>query len=64
MYRMDIAEGALVLSGLLLILFGAIYKITGVNLLDPMVRTASASFIAANTCFLLSVVVYLFNKGE
>ena len=62
MYKMDLAEGSLVLAGFLLIICGLINKLFAFNLLDPIIGSASASFLAANSCFLLGIVVYLFGK--
>ena len=62
MYKMDLAEGSLILSGFLLILCGLVNKLAAFNLLDPIIRTGSAAFVAANSCFLLAIIVYLFGK--
>lgn len=62
MYKMDLAEGSLILSGFLLILCGVINQLFAFNLLDPIIGSVSASFIAANSCFLVAIIVYLFGK--
>ena len=62
MYKMDLAEGSLILAGFLLILCGLTSKLFTFNFLDPVIKTASAAFIAANSCFLLAIIVYLFGK--
>jgi UPF0716 family protein affecting phage T7 exclusion len=64
MYKMDLAEGSLVLSGFLLIICGVVNKIANFNFLTPFIKTSSAAFISANTCFLIAVIVYLFGKEE
>ncbi|MFH1846807.1 MAG: hypothetical protein ABH869_04545 [Candidatus Omnitrophota bacterium] len=60
---MNKAEGSLVILGLLLLVNGSIYKISGFNLLVQMSEDLASFFVLANTCFLLALVVYIFDQN-
>ncbi len=54
--------GALLLLAFMLILFGIIFHIAGLNLLEPILSNVAGFFIIANTCLLLALVVDRFDK--
>ncbi len=62
MEKMSLGVGVLVLLGLLLILFGVIFKMSGMNLMHPQIKEVSNFFVIANTCLLLALIVARFDK--
>jgi hypothetical protein len=61
--KMSLGVGVLVLLGLILILFGVIFKLSGLNLLEPQIKEVTNFFIVANTCLLLALIVAKFDKS-
>lgn len=64
MRKMNVAVGCLVLLGFVLIMSGVIQKVAGLNLLEPLINASGAAFMAANTCFLLAIVLDRFDSHE
>ena len=64
MRKMNLAEGTLVLLGFIFILAAMVLKISGLNVLDPIINTVYGFFLAANTCFLIAFVIAMFDKAE
>ncbi|MBD3426484.1 MAG: hypothetical protein GF409_04575 [Candidatus Omnitrophica bacterium] len=62
--KMSLGVGVLVLLGLVLILFGVIFKLSGLNLLEPQIKEVTNFFIVANTCLLLALIVAKFDTSE
>lgn len=62
MQKMSLGVGVLVLLGLILILFGVIFKLSGLNLLHPQIKDVSNFFAIANTCLLLAIIVDKFDR--
>ena len=60
---MSLGVGVLVLLGLILILFGVIFKLSGLNLLHPQIKDVSNFFVIANTCLLLAIIVDKFDTS-
>lgn len=60
---MSLGVGVLVLLGLILILFGVVFKLSGLNLLEPQIKEVTNFFIVANTCLLLALIVAKFDKS-
>ncbi len=60
---MNAATGTLTLVGLVLLLAGLISKFLGVLILEPFISSSINYVIAANTCFLLAIVVDKFQKN-
>ncbi|MFC1548754.1 hypothetical protein ACFL5E_02200 [Candidatus Omnitrophota bacterium] len=63
MQKMSLGVGVLVLLGLILILFGVIFKLSGLNLLHPQIKDVSNFFVIANTCLLLAIIVDKFDTS-
>ncbi len=63
MKKMNLAVGALVLVGFLMLQVGIIFRMSGFNILEPMFEIPQNFFIASNTCFLIALVVDRFG-GE
>lgn len=61
---MNKAEGTLVIFGLLLLLNAAIFKLSGFNLLYPLSDKVGSFVVGANTCFILAIVISIFDKSE
>ncbi|MGB2600389.1 MAG: hypothetical protein WBD00_00370 [Candidatus Omnitrophota bacterium] len=61
--KMSLGVGVLVLLGLILILFGVVFKLSGLNLLEPQIKEVTNFFIVANTCLLLALIVAKFDKS-
>lgn len=61
MKKVDLAVGALVLVGLVLIVAGCVSKVAGLNLLEQFFTIPRNYFIAANTCLLLALVIDRFS---
>ncbi len=64
MQKMNIAEGSIVLVGFLLLLNGLVSKFIGFSLLRPMINTTLASFVSANSCFLVAFLLNTYDKPE
>lgn len=64
MRKLNLAEGALVLLGFLLILNGIIVKMSDFNMIPHLILMPSNSFVAANTCFILTLILDRFGKSE
>jgi hypothetical protein len=62
MKKMSTGTGTLLLVGFFFILFGIILKFSGLNLLEPVVYQITSYFTVANTCFLVALIVHLFDK--
>lgn len=62
--KMSLGVGVLVLLGLILILFGVVFKLSGLNLLEPQIKEVTNFFIVANTCLLLALIVAKFDKPQ
>ncbi|RKY40045.1 MAG: hypothetical protein DRP85_09355 [Candidatus Makaraimicrobium thalassicum] len=61
---MNLAEGTLVLLGFIFILAAMVLKISGLNVLDPIINPVYGFFLAVNTCFLIAFVIAMFDKAE
>ena len=59
---MNLATGSLVLVGFILLVAGVVSKLIGVPLMLPLISEGSDFFVAANTCFLLALVIDKFEK--
>ena len=64
MRKMNLAVGILVLMGFLTILSGLILQMKGLNLFDSIFTSSSSYFLAANTCFIIALVIEKFDKPE
>ena len=64
MRKINLAVGARLLLGFLLLQVGVVFQIAGINLLDPILRIPSSFFIVANTCFLVALLVDRFGEKE
>ncbi len=62
--KMNVAIGSLVLLGFLFIVFAVILNLKGANLLYPYIKNAVSYLIAANTCFLVALIVSTFGKSK
>jgi len=62
MKKMGIAVGTLVLLGFILLQVGIIFKFVGINLLDPVLVIPGNILTAANTCFLIALIVDKFDS--
>ncbi len=62
MKKMSMAVGSLVFLGFIFIMCGMILKFSGLNLLDPLIRSIASYFLAANTCFLTALIISWFDK--
>lgn len=60
---MNLATGTLTLVGLIFLVVGLASKLMCVSLLSPLFGTNSGYLAAANSCFLLALVVDRFNKA-
>ena len=60
---MNAATGTLTLVGLILLLAGLVSKLLGILILAPFITASINYVIAANTCFLLAIVVDKFQKN-
>ncbi|MCQ9206810.1 MAG: hypothetical protein NG740_02880 [Omnitrophica bacterium] len=60
---MNVATGTLTLLGMVFLVIGLASKLIGVSLLSPLFATNSGYLTAANSCFLLALVVDRFNKA-
>ncbi|MFH1380642.1 MAG: hypothetical protein ABIH57_00525 [Candidatus Omnitrophota bacterium] len=60
---MNAATGTLTLLGLILLLAGLVSKFLGMLILAPFISSNINYVIAANTCFLLAIVVDKFQKN-
>jgi len=59
---MNIATGCLSLLGFFLLTVGVTSKFMGISLLEPFITSSIGYFIAANSCFLLVIIVDRFGK--
>lgn len=57
MRRINIAEGVLIFVGLMLIICGIVFKVSGENILDPAISNLRSFFVVANSCFLLALII-------
>jgi len=57
MRSMNLAVGSLVLLGFLFSLFGVVFKLSGFNLLYPMITEVANFFVASSICFLMALVI-------
>ncbi len=64
MRKMNLAEGVLVLLGFILIICGVVAKISGMNILAPLVNSVTGCFIAACTCFLVVIILSEFGEEQ
>lgn len=64
MRKLNLAEGTLVLLGMILLLSAAIIKLKDINLLYPLLTSCVSTLVVANTCFLLAFVVSIFGGEE
>ena len=64
MRKMNLAEGTLVLLGFMFIIAAMILKIAGLNVLTPIINSVYGFFMAANTCFIITLVIAVFDKDE
>ena len=62
--KMNLAVGSLVLLGFLFLLLGAIFHITGYNILETFIDTVFGFFLASITCFLVAIVIEVFGENE
>ncbi len=61
---LSLAVGALILTGLIIMVAGFVLNFKGVNLLPQLVNEADGYFTLANTCFIFAFIVYIFDKKE
>ena len=59
---MNLGTGSLILVGFILLVTGVVSKLIGVPLMMPLIVEGSDFFIAANTCFLIALVIDKFEK--
>lgn len=64
MRKMSIGVGALVLVGMLVAVMGILFKVTTFNTLYPYLRYPRSFFLAANTCFLVAIIIDRFDSAE
>lgn len=64
MKKLNMAEGILIFLGMLLILGGVVLKLSGINVVEPMINKVESYFIAANTCFLLTFIIHRFGSND
>lgn len=64
MKKMNVAAGTLILLGFLLMMGGVIQKLAGLNLLEPIFNQPISTFVVANTCFILALVIDKFDGKE
>lgn len=60
---MNLATGALTLTGFLSIVLGIVTKLVGISLLNPYVIAPSNYFLIAITCFVTALVIDRFEKN-
>ena len=59
---MNLGTGALVFLGFMLLLLGVVSRLMNLPLLTPYIQSFLGYFIAANTCFLMALIVDKFEK--
>ncbi|OGW74839.1 MAG: hypothetical protein A2Z72_06640 [Omnitrophica bacterium RBG_13_46_9] len=59
---MNLATGSLLCLGFVLLVTGVVSKLMGISLLAPLIETELGYFIAANSCFLMALVIDRFQK--
>lgn len=64
MRKLNLAEGTLILLGMLLLMNAVIMKVKNINLLYPLLSNCMSTLIVANTCFVLAFVVSVFGGEE
>jgi len=64
MRKMNLAVGILIMMGFLAILSGLILQMKGLNLFDVVFTSSNGYFLAANTCFIVALVLEKFDKPE
>ncbi|MFH1791203.1 MAG: hypothetical protein ABH885_04385 [Candidatus Omnitrophota bacterium] len=62
MVKLNMAIGALILTGFCVIILGIMSKLTGIPLLAPYVLTSVGCFVVAIACFVLALVVDKFGS--
>ena len=60
---MNLATGSLVFMGFILLIVGITSKLIGISLLYPLIVGFANYMIAANTCFIVALVVRKFQKS-
>ena len=60
MKKINLAQGLLILLGLILLLNGIILKIFDLNFLAPAINSPLGCFVVSNTCFILAFVLEIF----
>ena len=60
MKKINMAQGLLILMGLVLLLNGIIIRLLGLNFLAPAINSPLGCFVVSNTCFLLAFVLEIF----
>lgn len=61
---MNLAEGAFIFLGLMIILNAVIIKFTGFNMLDPTLKSATDFLLVANACFSLAFISVIFDRAR
>lgn len=62
MREMNLAVGSLVLMGFIFIVLGSAFKVTGFNVLEPVIKSPLGFFITANTCLIVAVIIEVFGE--
>ncbi len=62
MKKINLAQGALILMGLILLLNGIILKMFDINFLAPAINSPLGCFVVSNTCLLLAFVLEFFGE--
>jgi len=60
MKKINLAQGLLILLGLVLLLNGIILKMFDLNFLAPAINSPLGCFVVSNTCFILALVLEVF----
>ncbi len=60
---MNLATGSLVFVGFIFLVVGIASKLIGISLLHPLFTGPANYMTAANSCFLIALVVHKFQKS-